>query len=206
MIVLYYLAFPNVRWYMKYLVYGVYVIEVVQSALITETGFRTFVTGLGDVQVFGQAETGWLSVPILTAISELSRTEHEGLTSNIPLRYILCPGILCVSDQNFGTIEENRGGNYCCKLSKEVKDVNTVNILHGTQLSFIQLGGGIAFGVSLERKKYYTLLRDGELIAFERSTIGVWTTTQVCSQLSNDITCRSGMLGVSSAISLLPCP
>ena len=105
---------------MKYLVYGVYILEVVQSALITETGFRTYVTNLGDVQVFGQAETGWLSVPILTAIGGLSRTEHEGLTFNIPLRYIHCPGILCVSDQNFGTIEENRGDNYCCKLSKKV--------------------------------------------------------------------------------------
>jgi hypothetical protein len=58
--------------------------------------------------------------PILTAIGELSRTEHERLTSNIPPRYILCPGILCASDQNFGTIEESRGSNYCCKFSKEV--------------------------------------------------------------------------------------
>jgi hypothetical protein len=105
---------------MKCLVYGIYILEVVQSTLITEMGFRAFVTSFGDVQSFGQAETGWLTVPILTAIGELSHTKHEGLTSNIPLRNILCPGILCASDQNFGTIEESRGGNYRCKLSKEI--------------------------------------------------------------------------------------
>jgi hypothetical protein len=31
-------------------------------------------------------------------------------------------------------------------------------MLHGTQLSFIQLGGGIAVGVHTKRRKYYTLL------------------------------------------------
>jgi len=91
---------------MKCLVYGIYILEVVQSALLTEMGFWTFVTmNLGDVQVFNRVDTAWLSVPTLTAIGELSRTEHERLASNIPPRYILCLGILCASDQNFGTIK-----------------------------------------------------------------------------------------------------
>jgi len=104
---------------MKCLVYGIYILEVVQSAVIIEIGFRTFVTSLGDVQVFNRVETAWL-IPTLTAIGELSRTEQEWLTSNIPPRYILCPGILCASDQSFGEIEESRGSNYCCKSSKVV--------------------------------------------------------------------------------------
>jgi hypothetical protein len=106
---------------MKCLVYGIYILEVVQSALATKIGFRKYVTGLGDVQVLNRVEMTWL-VPILTAIGELSRTEYERVSSNVP-RYILCPWILCASDQNFGTIEESGGSNYCCKFSKEVHNI-----------------------------------------------------------------------------------
>jgi hypothetical protein len=104
---------------MKCLVYGIYILEVVQSALVTEMGFRTFVTmNLGDVQIFNRIDTVWLSVPILTAIGELSRTEHERLTPNILPRYILRSGILCASDQIFGTIEKSGGSNHYCKFLK----------------------------------------------------------------------------------------
>ena len=68
---------------MKCLVYGIYILEVVQSALITQTGFWTFVTSLGDVQAFNQIEIAWLN-PTLTAIGELYHIEHERLTFNIP--------------------------------------------------------------------------------------------------------------------------
>jgi len=105
---------------MKSLVYGIYILDVVQSAFVTEMAFRTFVISFGNVQIFSQVDTAWVSVPILNAIGELSRTEHEWLISNIPPRYILCPRILCTSDQNIGTIKESGGSNYCCKSSKEV--------------------------------------------------------------------------------------
>jgi len=36
-----------------------------------------------------------------------------------------------------------------------------------TQLSFIQLGGGIAFGVYAEKKKLYTLLATPEMLVIE---------------------------------------
>ena len=58
---------------MKCLVYGIYILEVVQSVIITQTGFRTFVASPEDVQVFNRIETAWL-IPTLTAIGELSRT------------------------------------------------------------------------------------------------------------------------------------
>ena len=65
---------------LKCLVYGIYFLEVVQSVLIIDALFRTFVTKFGDVQALDRVETLWLSVPILTAISELSRIENECLT------------------------------------------------------------------------------------------------------------------------------
>jgi len=102
---------------MKCLVYGIYFIELVQSILVIETGFRTFVTSFGNVEVFDRIETLWLSVPILTAIGEFSYIGHKRYL-NIKPRYILCPRILCPSDQHFSTIEESRGSDYCCKSSK----------------------------------------------------------------------------------------
>ena len=73
-LVLYYLAFPNDQLYMKCLVSGIYILEVVQSVIFTKIGFRKFVIGLGDVQVFNRIETeAWLN-PTLTAIGELSHT------------------------------------------------------------------------------------------------------------------------------------
>ena len=77
---LYYLAFPNDQMYMKCLVYGVYILEFIQSILITEDGFRIFVSSFGDVEAIDQVNTAWLSVPILTAIGELYCLGHGGLT------------------------------------------------------------------------------------------------------------------------------
>ena len=77
----YYLAFPKDRLYLKCLVYGVYVFESLQSILIIDALFRTFVTNFGDSQALDQVETLWLSVPILTAIGELSCITSRWLTS-----------------------------------------------------------------------------------------------------------------------------
>jgi len=92
---LYYLAFPLDRLYTKCLVYGIYLLEFVQSILIIEAGFRTFVNGFGDLEVLDQIKTQWLSIPVLTAIGELSSTRCRW-RSNIQPRYIFCPGILCI--------------------------------------------------------------------------------------------------------------
>jgi hypothetical protein len=57
---------------MKSLVYGIYFLEVIQSVLMVEMGFRNYVTGFGDVEVFDKVETMWLSIPIFTAIGKFS--------------------------------------------------------------------------------------------------------------------------------------
>ena len=173
--VLYSLAFPNDRLYIRCLVYGIYILEVVHSALLTEIGFRIFVTSLGDLRVLNQVETTWLTAT-LTAIGELSCKGHEQLTSNMQPRYIFCPGILCASDPHFGTIKESHRSNYCCKFWKSVLHLNTVKILHDIQLSCIQLGGGIAASVYTERGKYYTLLGGAvaKMMAFEWGIMAVW--------------------------------
>ena len=64
---------------MKCLVYGIYFLEVVQSVLIVETAFRTFVTSFQDVGVFDRIETLWLSVPVITAIGNFSCIRRQWL-------------------------------------------------------------------------------------------------------------------------------
>ncbi|PBK84793.1 hypothetical protein ARMGADRAFT_943024, partial [Armillaria gallica] len=65
---LYYLAFPDDRQSTKYLVYGVYVIELVQMMLIAHDAFAMYGYGFGDIDALTRLNYNWLSVPIMSAI------------------------------------------------------------------------------------------------------------------------------------------
>ena len=56
---------------MKCLVYGICILEFIQSVLSIRTGFQKYVSGFGDVEAIDRVETGWLSTPIIS-IGELS--------------------------------------------------------------------------------------------------------------------------------------
>ncbi|KAF9562875.1 hypothetical protein CPC08DRAFT_706387 [Agrocybe pediades] len=64
----YFLSFPNDRTSIRLLVFGIYIVEAVQSLLFMQYLFRTFATGFGNLLVFNQVDTLWLSAPILTGI------------------------------------------------------------------------------------------------------------------------------------------
>ncbi|KAK0236406.1 hypothetical protein EDD85DRAFT_640199 [Armillaria nabsnona] len=66
---LYYLAFPNDRQFTKYLVYGIYVIEFVQTVLIARDVFATFGYGFGDMDALTRVNLSWLTIPIMGAVS-----------------------------------------------------------------------------------------------------------------------------------------
>ncbi|KAK0214878.1 hypothetical protein IW262DRAFT_248553 [Armillaria fumosa] len=65
---LYYLAFPNDRRVTKYLVYGIYVIEIVQTMLVTHDVFATFGYGFGDMDALTKVDFYWLTIPIMGAV------------------------------------------------------------------------------------------------------------------------------------------
>jgi len=46
-------------------------------------------------------------------------------------------------------------------------------MLHDTQLSFIQLGGGIAVGVQAAREKYFSVLNTPDKVVFANISVGV---------------------------------
>ncbi|SJK98177.1 uncharacterized protein ARMOST_01438 [Armillaria ostoyae] len=64
---LYYLAFPKDRQFTKYLVYGIYVVEFVQTMLVTHDAFVEFGYGFGDIEALTDMHFDWLTVPIMSA-------------------------------------------------------------------------------------------------------------------------------------------
>ncbi|SJK98184.1 uncharacterized protein ARMOST_01445 [Armillaria ostoyae] len=64
---LYYLAFPNDRKFTKYLVYGVYVVEFVQTILVSHDIFAVFGYGFGDLEAITEMRFNWLTVPVMSA-------------------------------------------------------------------------------------------------------------------------------------------
>ena len=53
------------------------------------------------------------------------------------------------------------------------KDPNVVENVDHTQLSSIQLGGGIAVGIQAKREKYYSVLDTPEMVVFANISVGV---------------------------------
>lgn len=64
----YYLAFPKDRTVIKSLVYGVYVIQTVQTILVTHDAFNGYAKGYGRATVLNSAQLEWLAVPIFSGI------------------------------------------------------------------------------------------------------------------------------------------
>ncbi|KAK0474437.1 hypothetical protein IW261DRAFT_1568816 [Armillaria novae-zelandiae] len=65
---LYYLAFPKDKKFAKYLVYGIYIIEFVQTVLFTHDAFAEFGYGFGDIEALTAMNFNWLTVSIMSAV------------------------------------------------------------------------------------------------------------------------------------------
>ncbi|KAK0468812.1 hypothetical protein IW261DRAFT_1677299 [Armillaria novae-zelandiae] len=65
---LYYLAFPKDKKFTKYLVYGIYIIEFVQTVLFTHDAFAEFGYGFGDIEALTAMDFNWLTVSIMSAV------------------------------------------------------------------------------------------------------------------------------------------
>ncbi|KAK0454316.1 hypothetical protein EV421DRAFT_2029411 [Armillaria borealis] len=66
---LYYLAFPNDRKFIKYLVYGIYIVEFVQTMFVTHDAFSMFGYGFGDIEALTEMHFDWLTIPIMSAVA-----------------------------------------------------------------------------------------------------------------------------------------
>ncbi|PBK61272.1 hypothetical protein ARMSODRAFT_1025792 [Armillaria solidipes] len=65
---LYHLAFPNDRKFTKCLVYSIYIVEFVQTMLVTYDAFAMFGYGFGNIDALTAMDFHWLVVPIMSGI------------------------------------------------------------------------------------------------------------------------------------------
>ncbi|KAF9062531.1 hypothetical protein BDP27DRAFT_1336480 [Rhodocollybia butyracea] len=65
---LYYLAFPNDRRTVKCIVYGIFIIEVVQTILVTHDAFSIFGYGFGNFDSLTNVHLDWFTVPVMSGV------------------------------------------------------------------------------------------------------------------------------------------
>ncbi|KAF8902560.1 hypothetical protein CPB84DRAFT_1961525 [Gymnopilus junonius] len=68
---IYYLAFLKDPIFNLGLVYGIYVLMLVQTVLFSQSSFHTFGNGFGNVDTIGEITEIWFSVPIISAVVAL---------------------------------------------------------------------------------------------------------------------------------------
>ncbi|KAK0226666.1 hypothetical protein IW262DRAFT_1431749 [Armillaria fumosa] len=66
---LYYLAFPKDRQFVKSVVYGIYIVELVQTILIAHDAFAMFGYGFGDLEAVTKMHLNGLVLPVMIAIA-----------------------------------------------------------------------------------------------------------------------------------------
>ncbi|KAF9073481.1 hypothetical protein BDP27DRAFT_1416970 [Rhodocollybia butyracea] len=65
---LYYLAFPHDRRTIKYVVYGVFIIEVIQTILVTHDAFAIFGYGFSEFKSLTDMHMDWFTVPVMSGL------------------------------------------------------------------------------------------------------------------------------------------
>ena len=65
---IYYVAFPNDKRLAKYLVYGIYLIETIQTILISHEAFDEYARGFGNLDALNAQGLKPIAVPIFTGI------------------------------------------------------------------------------------------------------------------------------------------
>ncbi|TFK49008.1 hypothetical protein OE88DRAFT_1646604 [Heliocybe sulcata] len=66
---IYYLAFPNDRWIVKSVVFGSFIVELIQSIMIIKDAFRVMASGWGDPAQITVVGLLWFSVPFISVFS-----------------------------------------------------------------------------------------------------------------------------------------
>ncbi|KAK0483093.1 hypothetical protein EDD18DRAFT_1261670 [Armillaria luteobubalina] len=101
---LYYLAFPKDRQFVKCLVYGIYIVEFVQTILVAHDAFAVFGYGFGDLEALTEMHFNWLILPIMIAIDSLVGQVFYAYRIFILSRSRIVPAfVICVSLASFVT-------------------------------------------------------------------------------------------------------
>ena len=106
---MYYLAFPTDPTRNKLFVYSVFILEVMQTILITRSAFYVFGRGYGNFAYFNHVQLAWFTIHVITGIGKFRSPQ---LPSNIYSRDICsrfyCANLLRLPNQHSCTIEKGR--------------------------------------------------------------------------------------------------
>ncbi|KAK0486440.1 hypothetical protein IW261DRAFT_797893 [Armillaria novae-zelandiae] len=114
---LYYLAFPNDRQFIKCLVYGLYIVEFVQTMLITHDAFAMFGYGFGDIEALTDIHFYWLSIPVMGGLTAgvgqvfyAYRIFSLSKSRIIPI-FVTCLSLICYVAALFTCVYSFQAGN-----------------------------------------------------------------------------------------------
>ena len=74
MLDIYYLSFPHDRLPAKFLVYGLFTLEIIQTIIITHDAFAIFGFGFGNALTLDEAHLLWFGVPTMSGVGEQSNS------------------------------------------------------------------------------------------------------------------------------------
>ncbi|KAK0226531.1 hypothetical protein IW262DRAFT_1457760 [Armillaria fumosa] len=99
---LYYLAFPKDRRFVKSLVCGIYIVELVQTILVAHDAFAVFGYGFGDLEAPTEIQFSWLIDAIIGGIAASVGQGFYAYRIFILSRSRIVPAfIICVSSTSF---------------------------------------------------------------------------------------------------------
>ncbi|KAF8890366.1 hypothetical protein BD779DRAFT_265644 [Infundibulicybe gibba] len=93
---MYYLGFPRDRAVAKCLVFGLYAVETLQTALVTHDAFMTFGVDYGDVTALDNVLLAGISIPILSGIVSCTVQIFFAYRIFILSRSKLLPSVICI--------------------------------------------------------------------------------------------------------------
>ncbi|KAK0486473.1 hypothetical protein IW261DRAFT_1604609 [Armillaria novae-zelandiae] len=152
---LYYLAFPNDRKFTKCLVYGIYIVEFVQTMLVSHDVFVIFGYGFGDMDALTGMHFNWLTVPVVSAVIacvgqvfDAYRIYILSLKSRIVPVFIICVSLTVFAAATFTGI-----------YSFQADDLTKLNNLKTSIAGGIWCGGSALCDIVIAICMTYYLMR-----------------------------------------------
>ncbi|GJE98670.1 hypothetical protein PsYK624_149050 [Phanerochaete sordida] len=93
---LYHISFPRDRWTTKGLVYFIYVIDTVQTCLVTRDVFNGYAKHYGNLDVLDSIQTEWLAVPVFSSIVSCTVQMYYAHRIGILSGSQILRGLVCV--------------------------------------------------------------------------------------------------------------
>jgi hypothetical protein len=78
---IYYLAFPNDRLGIKCLVYGLALIETLQTAFMGHDAVMALGLGFGNPEALDNVHFAWVTIPLMSSVGQYLKTLHNHYTT-----------------------------------------------------------------------------------------------------------------------------